>query len=69
MRPIPELLEAIVQAGYRPYDWTVATNDRYLAAKREEQTMEEFFLESLAFTLSLTRRTPGSAEDSAHARY
>lgn len=52
----PELLAAVTDAGYTPYDWTVATNDRYLAAKREEQTMEEFFLESLAFTLSLTNR-------------
>lgn len=52
------LLAAVTDAGYTPFDWTVATNDRYLAGKREEQTMEEYFFESLAFTLSLTNRTP-----------
>lgn len=55
----PALLTAVLDAGYRPYDWVLATNDRYFGDKRPEQTMEEYFFATLKYTLALANRNPG----------
>jgi len=48
--------DVISDHGYKIFDWNVATNDLYLVDKKEEQTMSEYFIHSLKFTLSLTER-------------
>ena len=54
----PAFLTALSDAGYRPYDWVLATNDLYLGDKREDQTMEEYFFATLNYTLALANRYP-----------
>lgn len=54
----PAFLTALSDAGYRPYDWVLATNDLYLADKRDDQTMEEYFFATLNYTLALANRYP-----------
>lgn len=54
----PSLLTAVLNAGYRPYDWVLATNDRYFGDKRPEQTIEEYFFATLKYTLVVADRNP-----------
>lgn len=54
----PALLTAVLDAGYRPYDWVLATNDRYFGDMQPGQTMEEYFFATLKYTLAVANRNP-----------
>ena len=54
----PSLLTAVLNAGYRPYDWVLATNDRYFGDMQPGQTMEEYFFATLKYTLAVANRNP-----------
>ncbi|MBR5871353.1 MAG: polysaccharide deacetylase family protein [Clostridia bacterium] len=45
-----EIFWAVTDAGYYAMDWTCANNDRYLNGKREEQSLEDFLVESALTT-------------------
>lgn len=48
----PAILKALEERGYRPFDWTAANNDKWLAGMKEGQTVADYFMYSLKATLS-----------------
>ena len=53
-----EIFWAITDAGYLAMDWTFANNDRYLNGKTEDQTLEDYLLQSTAATLRNVESAP-----------
>ena len=53
-----EIFWAITDAGYYSMDWTCANNDRYLNGKTEEQTLEDYLLQSVIATVGSILYSP-----------
>lgn len=49
----PDLFGALKDKGYTVYDWSCANNDAWYVNMREDQTKEEFFMESLQNSLKV----------------
>ncbi len=48
-----DLFGALKDKGYNVYDWSCANNDAWYVNMREDQTKEEFFMESLKNSLTI----------------
>ena len=53
-----DIFWAVYDAGYFAMDWTCANNDRYLNGKTEEQTLEDYLLQSVITTVDSIDLTP-----------
>ncbi len=53
-----EIFWTITDAGYYTMDWTCANNDRYLNGKTEEQTLEEYLVQSAITTTASLKYSP-----------
>lgn len=53
-----EIFWALIDSGYKVFDWTFADNDRYPAGKPEEQSMEDYLKASTVVTLDNCEASP-----------
>lgn len=51
------LHDAVNELGYRGFDWTCANNDKWYAGKREDQTLTDYFKESVISSLAISGET------------